>query len=395
MIEIKEALIYGKKTSEKEISLVFDKGQINSLEPEDLYIFNFLSLKNQALEKGSFIIDGITIYPAENDDDSIAFLTINSLIKLNLCFVIKKQDKKQLLTKIQQELSALKDLPINTEEEKEAKIAAIFSIIEQNSPNYIQIDKNELVNRDNNYLDQQLEAISKKITTILLTYVPPIEKVEEPVVEETIDQEENIETIDSEPEIVEEKTFTVEIGKEPELASEEPKPKKQRKVKVKKEKSTNKNDNDFFKALGKTIKENIMVFLSFLIPAIGVVAFTLLSPLYAKTEQKVLLIPFIITIIICFILYVIMTYKCCENESENKKQDKVIFFIVNSVVTLLGSALGVLIYILFVIFDKSLVDSGFNQLGIILASVLFIVLITLNLYIYKVINLIKKMFKRN
>ena len=370
MIEVSNAVIQGIKQSEEEISFIFDKGQINYLPQEESYKFQLLKLKNQSLEKGSFVIDGTKIFPSENDDFSILYLTINSLVIIGLCFIIKKKNRKQFINEIQKSFSELKELPSESEEEKESKIAAIFSKIQTISPKYIVVDQKEATNRNNVYLQTQLGLIANDIVTVVLTYKEEVKEI--PVV---IQEEQ------------EEISLDITIGEEEKVEPEQ--------TKKTQEKTTNNKEITFGKTFIKTLKDNLMVFLSFLIPTIGVIAFTLLSPLYANTEQKILLLPFIITIVICFSLYLVMTIKCYDfNEGKPTREEKAIFFIINFITTVVGTGLGFSIYILFVLFDKTLNGSSNNVIGIIFASVLFILLVTLNLYVGPLFNKIKKLLKK-
>ena len=147
-----------------------------------------------------------------------------------------------------------------------------------------------------------------------------------------------------------------------------------------------------------TFKKNLMVFFSFLIPSVGVIAFLLLSPLYAKTSNKALIIPFVITIVICFSLYMLMTYKCTSyirlKDKKEKTRRMLLFLTINTIVTTLGAGLGVVIFVLFKNFDTDLKAVNGNTLGIVLAVVFFIILVTACLYLTLVIDRIKSLFKK-
>ena len=377
MIELKGGLILGKSSPKKEVSFIYEKGEINYIDYSSFYIYKFLKLKDIALDKGEFFVDGIKIYPAEDEEKTLFFLAVNSLIKVNLCFVVDKKDKKEKVQFVQEQLLELKNFPVNTENDKNLKIAAIFEKIAAILPSYLLIDLNDESNGTSIELMNQLNKYKDVLTIVVLSQKPKVVKEEKPIVED-----EEIEVID------------LEIGEErPMLYESDYRDSKDENLVVYGPKK-----NGFFKALGETLKTNIMVFLAFIIPAIGVIAFSLLSPLYAKTSNAILLIPFIITIIVCFGLYMLMTYKCAnfgsyKSKEENRK--RIIFFIINFVTTAIGYGLGFLIYFLFKKFDVDIKEMSGNNVGIILSIVMSVILVTANLYVYPVIHPLINKIKRN
>ena len=404
MIELTDGIILSKSAPKEGISFSLDKGQINQIPLEEKYKFNFLKLKDQSLDKGVFKIDDITIYPNEENQKSIFFLQVNSLIKVGLCFVVDKDKKKEKVKEVQNELITLRDLPTETEEENNAKIAAIFNKIRSFSPSYIILDLNEQGNKDNDYLLQELEKMASDVLVIVLEKkVEEIVEVDKP----TIDTDINVEQQDDFDEVVMgEEITSLEIGTTTVESVEKAKKKSKREKKQYIEQSHNSEEDfiqfsvdkkNFVSNLFCTFKDNIMVFLSFLIPTTGVIAFLILSPLYYQTN-KALLIPFIITIVICFVLYIIMSYKCTSfylNKKDSYRTKKIIFFnIINIVITLLGIALGIGIFLLFKNFDKELKVLETDKLGIVLVVVFSLILLTANFYISYLVNFIKRLFKR-
>lgn len=373
MIELKGCVILGKKAPKEEINSTFDFGQINHISYAEAHLYNLLKLKDQSLDKGEFIIDGVKIYPEEDNGKSLFFLAVNSLISIGLCFVVEKDQKKEYVKKVQDELIKLREMPCTSDIEKNMKIAAIFDAISLFSPNYTLVDLNVEGNKNNPELMRQLEKFSENRIVIVLDE-KPIEEI-------------------SEPEEMEEKEILMvdlNIGEETSV--------RYTKEKVNSEKFIdyeNKNDN-FFKRMWNTVKKNAMVFLSFVIPSIGIIAFLLLTPLYAKTDNKVLMIPFIITIIICFVLYMLMTYKCTDfdKKSPTYKDEKIMFFTINAIVTLIAYGLGLGIYLLFKNFDNDLKVLKGNALGIVLSIIFYLILVTANLYLYPVVAKIKSLFKK-
>ena len=370
MIELKDCLVVGKNNPKKEINQSFDTAQVNHISYEDRYIFNLLKLKNQSLDKGEFIIDGNKIFPSEENGKSLFFIAVNSIINLGLCFIVEAQEKKEKVKFVQDELIQLRHMPIGTDIEKNLKIAAIFDKICTFLPSYAIIDLNDQNNLNNPELIRQIDKNFDKFPIIVLD-VKPTDKVED---EEPIKDEEFV-------------MVNLNIGEETKVSYSKQKNKSDKPV------NYSKKQGSFFKQLYLTLKANIMVFLSFLIPSIGVFAFILLSPLYAKTDNKILLIPFIITIVICFVLYMLMTYKCTDFDKD-KKNEKLSFFILNALVTLIGYGLGFLIFFLFKNFDADLKPMSISSISIILSIVFLLIMLTANLYLYTCISFIKSKFTK-
>ena len=366
MVELRDGLILSKSAPKEPISFSFEKGSINKVPYEQKYIFSFLKLKDQALDKGEFLIDEYKVYPEEdNSEKSLFVLAVNSVVKFIMCFLVAKLEKKQKVQFVQAELIKLRDMPTTSDFEKNAKIAAIFDKIIELSPSYVLVDLNEEDNRFNSELDRQINRIAEDINTIVLEE-KPINSVDENKVEydEIID---------------------LSIGQN--TTSQYIKVQKQGEdFIIFDEKNGKKN---FAKQLINTFKNNLMVFMSFLIPTLGIIAFSLLTPLYLKTENKFLAIPFIITIVICMFLYLLMTYKCTEFTLDYKNnKDKIIsYFIINTIVAIIGGGLGVVIYVLFKNFDNDLKAlEGGNTVGVVLAIIFAIVLLTANLYLRLLLN---------
>ncbi len=369
MLQVVDAKILARHAPKTEISFSFDKGTINEIPYEERYKFEFLKLKNQSLEKGEFILDDTKVFPNEEEAKTIILIAVNSLIKFDICFLVDKEEKEKKVNEIKQKLFEVKDLPTTTNEEKNAKIAAIFSRIADILPSYILFNLNLDENKNNAELQQQLERIKDQILVIVLKQ-QDTEKVPE-----------------KEEEIEEEYITDISIGENTTSTT------------YKKEEYivTKKKESHFFKQFAFMIKENIMVFLSFLIPTVGVVAFAMLSPLYGQTNNKVLLIPFIITIVVCSFLYLLMTYKCTSTyfDKEALKEKKLlIYFIINFIITSFGCGLGILIFILFKNFDTDLKGLTIPTLTYILGGVAYFILFTSCLYLGLIINKIKLLFKK-
>ena len=370
MIELIDAVILSKNAPKDPCSFSYEKGLINYIDYSELYKFNFLMLKNQSLDTGTFKIDEKVFFPQEENDFSLFFITVNSLVKFHLCFVDETKNKKAHVKAIQEELVKMRDLPTETDEQKDNKIIAIFECVASLKPSYLLIDFNDETNSKEDFLKSLLEKYQQDFLIIALNKKPVEEK---PIIESQ--------------EIIEDNApLEITIGAEHKV--KEPK-----KVKTKPMVFKQKQGEPFGKVFGQMFKENYMVFLSFLAPALGVLAFSLLSPLYAQTN-KVLLIPFIITICICFVLYMIMTYKCAV--FDNKKQ-LVAYTIINTLSIMIAFGLSILFYVLFLNFDKEIKEineANKNVTGFVIAICLAVVLITACLYVPPIVKGILKLFKK-
>lgn len=377
MIELKQGAISNNKKKINPVSFSYEKGSINYLDYEQKYIYSFLRLKDQSLESGEFIVNDFKVYPSEESDKAIVFLAINSIVNIGICLLFNKQTKDEEMKKIQEKLIALKDMPLNTEVDKKMKISAIFEVIKDIEPQYMLVDLNDDNNFANYDLNRQLEDYKNDFPIIVLNQ----EVIKNDVITDG-----------------EEDYLEIGIGDTDSTTTV-------KKVKTKKKKKVNEENNveDFvvfslenkstLKNFWLTLKNNLMVFASFVIPTMGVVAFSLLTPLYAKTDNKVILIPFIITILVCFVLYTIMTYRCTN--FQNNRNKATVFFISNLIFTLTGYGLGYLTFFLFKTFDSDIktLSDGFIGLGISLFMVL--ILITQNLYLRRVLSPIISKFKKN
>ena len=389
MIEIRDAVILAKNAPKDPISFSFSSGILNLVDYSEFYKFRFLKLKDQALDKGEFIIDDVKIFPQDDDKMSLFFLDVNSLIRLSLCFVVDKEQKKERVRLVQDELIKLRELPTESEEQKQNKILKIFETVRDLKPSYVLFDFNDVNNDAMNILPSFFDQFANEMLIIALDRKP----IEEVVVDKKQKRTKN----KSEVEI----TIELSIGQPTETLIKTKEPK----APIEKEKVDenfllfNVNvSNNFFKFFWFALSKNIMAFLSFIIPTIGVFAFCLLFPLYLNGDSKWLLIPFIITIVVCFSLYILMTYKCTDYVSDRHDIDRIkkvlTYMLINFVFTLVGVGLGFGVYYLFKTFNNSFKNIPFDYKTIILPIIIFIILITANLYVRFIGDGIVKLFKR-
>lgn len=369
MVKLSNAIIQISPTETEQLSFSFNRGQINSIEYGNKKVFDFLMLKNKEIEEGEFVVDNQKFFSEEENNNDLLYLTINSIIKVGLAFIVQKDNKYNAIQNIQEQLLDLRELPSDTEEEKRAKIAAIFRKIIKLSPCYMLVDYNEKCNQECNDLPEILNSYSKKYIVITLEVKPYSIDLGE-VKAQLPGLDVGNQVTETENDEAAEKDFLI-FGD---------------------------CKGNIFKNMWVTFKSNAMIFFSFLIPTIGVIAFTLLSPLYAKTSNSILILPFIITIVICFSLYMLMIYKCTifvVNKNEIfKKEKRIVFYTINSIITLLGAGLGVVIYVLFKNFDSDLKVMTNNTLGFVFGIIIGLIMLTSCIYVTPIYTAIKSLFKR-
>jgi len=193
MIDLKSAIISAEDGPKEPINIVLDKG-INHLDHTKEFVFSFFSSRNQSLDEGQLLIDGKCFFPSEDDNDRLIILMIKSkVIDLTACFVIPKSDKEKF-KKIQAELTSLKDLPLNNDEQKKNKVKLIFESLQKFSPAYLAVDFNDNVNQlyekvinseikkranDNVFIVLDKKPDDIEIVPVLSTIEPELDEVEE------------------------------------------------------------------------------------------------------------------------------------------------------------------------------------------------------------------------
>lgn len=169
MVELIEAKILDKLAPKEPVTLTFGNS-LNEISYEKRYIFNFLLLKNQALDSGEFIVNDKTIYPNDNGDFSLFLLAVNSQnICLSCVFSSLSEDKDLLVKSVQEQLCLLRELPLINEEQKYFKIHKIFETLLNFNPAYILIDKGNDINKSSiQLINKAIFEYSYKMTIITL-----------------------------------------------------------------------------------------------------------------------------------------------------------------------------------------------------------------------------------
>ena len=169
MVELIEAKILDKLAPKEPVTLTFGNS-LNEISYEKRYIFNFLLLKNQALDSGEFIVNDKTIYPNDSGDFSLFLLAVNSQnICLSCVFSSLSEDKDLLAKSVQEQLCLLREVPLINDEQKYFKIHKIFETLLNFNPAYILIDKGNDINKSSiQLINKAIFEYSYKMTIITL-----------------------------------------------------------------------------------------------------------------------------------------------------------------------------------------------------------------------------------
>lgn len=164
MLKILNACISNSKKDEI-TNIEFDLG-VHQIKYDDRKIFNFLNLKNQYLTSGTFSIDDLKIIDENEKTSRLMAFKINSKVFSVLCvFELTDEFKKEGFTKFKKDLVDLKNLPLETIEEKSDKIKRIINCIKLAKPLYLTIDLNDETNIE------QKDFILEEIKTAEVKYI--------------------------------------------------------------------------------------------------------------------------------------------------------------------------------------------------------------------------------
>ncbi len=173
MIELKNIKI-STKNDDTSFDESFNNG-IHYLDYEKEKLFRFLLLKDQFVEDGTFLINEWQFFPRDIlNKQTLTALKINSaVIDVVITFISSKKEQKKTLEDLQNGLFTLKDLPLESDEEKEFKIRRIFEIIKNFNIGYILLDLNDDVNIVHRKLIEKIIAeFQQNLTIIILNRAP-------------------------------------------------------------------------------------------------------------------------------------------------------------------------------------------------------------------------------
>lgn len=163
--------------NDKPLDLIFNNG-LNFLDYDNKYIFDLLSLKNQIIKSGSFIVDDFHVFPLMDPRKYAFVLNINSkVININAVFILPLSLKDKTRTELKKSLITLKDLPLNDENEKQDKINKILDILKKHNASYVLLDLNDDINQQNavliktviesNFKDFNIFILNQKVIQLI------------------------------------------------------------------------------------------------------------------------------------------------------------------------------------------------------------------------------------
>lgn len=168
-------------------------GGIHYLAESQKEIFDIFSFSFVGIKEGSLKIDDLTV---TNDVSTLGrvivyrigvegFATLSAVFILPQGFKEAYKRRKEIATSI----AALREMPGETFEDKQAKFLALYGVLEKEGASYVLCDYSLKVN---NQHKEEIEPLFSdiKLTTLILTYVPKTKAkavVVKPVLEEDLD----------------------------------------------------------------------------------------------------------------------------------------------------------------------------------------------------------------
>lgn len=149
MIKFEKVILLDNK---EPLDLTLNNG-IHFFDYENKYIFELLSLKNQTIKKGNFLVDDFYVFPLTDPRKYAFVLNINSqVINVNAVFILPLSLKDKTRSSLKKSLILLKDMPLENDEDKQNKIKSILSILKSFNSSYVLLDLNDEINNINNVL---------------------------------------------------------------------------------------------------------------------------------------------------------------------------------------------------------------------------------------------------
>lgn len=322
MVELKSAIIVSNEAPNEKIDIVFSQG-IYSLSFAKKYLFDFLLLRNQALEEGRFFINGKKFFPQEEETERIVVMLIRSKIFVfAVCFVTSPKTNK-LIDGLQNELLASRLLPLETNQNRIDKIIATIKIIQKTNPAYFLLDWNNPINDSHReVLKQTIPWISSSETLICLEKNPNIkdqEALETVIHDYQEDDEDEIYQIDIASGTIERK-------------------KQSTKSKLFQQKEL----------FGKVFRANIVSYLLLFVSIAYMIVFMSIAPYYITTGD----IAFGVFLILSCVLFsiiayfvTIMSFNFINSAKSNRKILRIIALVYSYASILLAIIVGVIIFL--------------------------------------------------
>ncbi len=344
MLELKDIHLKGKEIKNTPINMSFNNG-LTVLPYSKKTIFNSLILKDDLFIDGTFKVDDITFLPNDiNALETLCVLSISSqVLCLTLVYVTSKKEKKDFIVNVQNRFLNLKEMPLESDEDKDNKIKKIFENTLDSSPSYVLIDFNNEINTKYQLLiSKNLEEIKDKLTFVVLN------------------------SLENEP-----KYSTIDIS------SNNYEPNKDKKDKSK-HISSNKN-LEIFKNL---FQKEWTSFLLIAFELLFCVFSSLLAPFYFSTGELGWGVTLSVLSAVCLIAQIIFICLCTEPYlKENKKLEFKYSLISLICFALISIGLGYLIFYLLLANNVIVKQENFNNLLFLPSIIVSIISLTVTILI--------------
>ena len=396
MIVLKDLVIKGNK---EPINLSFNNG-INEILHKDRYLYKFLRLKDQAIDSGELLINGVS-FSTNQKDKSLFVLAINSQVFcLSICVITKQEEKDNVVKQIQDDLVKLRDLPIVTLNEQKEKIDKITETISKYELGYVLIDENNEVNQDHiSLINASIDKYKEDITFIYLKEEGITEVKPNPV-----EATNNVTEEKQEPKVIHEDLlanediyeFTVGAYSPSEAPKVIPNPKRTE-HKEKEKKSSNKS-SEWLALLKPTLKDNWISLLLFMLEIAFTVILSIVGPYLVSTEGATFASVIIIILLVFCVFASMFISSTIVSIIDKKEKDTILKFRILLVSLLTMSLVGIGIgYLLFIIFKNTnfLLKQEKWQDSFLILSIFISIIGLVVPFIAKYIHLLAKKIKKS
>lgn len=396
MIVLKDLVIKGNK---EPINLSFNNG-INEILHKDRYLYKFLRLKDQAIDSGELLINGVS-FSSNQKDKSLFVLAINSQVFcLSICVITKQEEKDNVVKQIQDDLVLLRDLPIVTLNEQKEKIDKITETISKYELGYVLIDENNEVNQDHiSLINASVDKYKEDITFIYLKEEGVTEVKHNPVVvTSNVTEEKQAPKVIHEDLLANEDIYEFTVGAY--SPSEAPKviPNPKRKERKEKEKKSTNKSSEWLVLLKPTLKDNWISLLLFMLEIAFTVILSIVGPYLVSTEGATFASVIIIILLVFCVFASMFISSTIVSIIDKKEKDTNLKFRILLVSLLIMSLVGIGIgYLLFIIFKNTnfLIKQEKWQDSFLILSIFIVVIGLIVPFIAKYIHLLAKKIKKS
>lgn len=342
MITLKDVRLSADQDA-RTIDRTFGPVGVIHLSAKEQDLFALLTIRDQYLPAGSFLIDDYDVLHPVGFQRSAFVLDINSAVLALTCVSLTelknhRSFKKQLFT----DLGALRDMPLATREDKLAKIRKILLTAQTDRLAYLLIDMRKAVNAEHKDLIE--EALSEQDKALIIVLDQPVSLPETIVREEDVSVDAVIESasfdLDNVISIMEIDTAKGRL--------DTPLTRPHRKTKKKKEKVQGQYSSSFLK---KIFRKNAFAISFSSVFSIALVFIMEMAVYYLKPDNTNL-IPGVILLLVslagtgCDVYVGVITYEAFKKELTTKVEERT-YFGTFLILAALGGVIGLALYFIF------------------------------------------------